>query len=119
MSAETIDEAGLLRVTAMIEATKASGLTAEAEMFRTVYWGWLRITQAYVCAHPYVEKPEPGGMTPISALTVVDSTFKHWGELIPGTPGLDDERVRREADDDEAWHRAEDRRMRRDAGEEI
>lgn len=85
-------------------------------MFSTVYWGWYRLAQAYVSAHPYVANPEPG-MTPISALTIVDFTYNHWSSLIPGSPKLDDEKVLREAAQDEAWHREEDRRMRRAAGE--
>ena len=118
MSAE-LDEADVLRVTAMIDAIQDAGLTTEAEMFSDVYWGWLRIAQAYVCAHPYVEKPELGGMTPISALGVVDSGFGFWSAKIPGTPRLNDARIRREAVADDLWHRAEDRRMRIEAGEEL
>lgn len=119
MSASDLDEVGLARVTAMINTIRAAGLTSEAEMFSIVYWGWLNIARAYVCAHPYVANPESPSMTPISALGVVDSSFEFWGEQIPGTPKLDDDRVRRETDADEAWHHEEERRMRRDAGEEI
>ena len=118
-SASSLDQAGVERVTEMIDAVRATGLVNEAEMFSTVCGAWWRIASAYVNAHPYVERPEPGGMTPFSALTIVDFTFRHWCGLVPGTPKLDDERVRREADDDEAWHREEDRRMRRAAGEDI
>ncbi len=113
-----LDEVGLERVTGMVDAVRAAGLTTEAEMFDTLAWAWWRLTSAYVNAHPYVERPEPGGMTPTSALHVVDVVMRHWGQLVPGTPKLDDERVRREAAADEAWHHEEDRRMRRDAGEE-
>ena len=117
--AQDIDACGLAVVEALIANVRAAGLEDAAEMFRTTYWAWLRLTQCYVCAHPYVERPEPGGMTPISALTVTDGCFRHWAPLIPGTPLLDDERVRREAYADEAWHHEEDRRMRREAGEDI
>ena len=84
MSASELDEVGLTRVTAMVDAIRSAGLTTEAEMFSTVYWGWLNIARAYVCAHPYVEKPEPGGMTPLSALGVVDSMFQVLGRPDPG-----------------------------------
>ena len=113
-----ISQTGIDAVTSMIERVKAAGLSEEASAFETTYWGWLRLTSAYVHGHPYVAKPEDG-MTPISALHVVDYTLNHWGPQIPGTPKLDDEAVLNEAAADEAWHREEDRRMRRAAGEEI
>jgi len=119
MAEHEIDNAGVDRISGMIDRVKQSGLTIEADMFETVYWGWLRLTSAYVCAHPYVAKPEPPSMTPISALHVTDVTFKHWAPQIPGSPQLNDKSVLDEAEADEAWHRAEDRRMRRAAGEEI
>lgn len=119
MSKTAINATGVETVTCMVERLKAAGLTAEAEMFETVYWGWLRVTSAYVHAHPYVAKPESPTMTPISALSVTDYTLNHWGPQIPGTPKLDDAAVLEEAAADEAWHREEDRRMRREVGEEI
>ena len=105
-------------VTAMIEEVRAAGLTEAAETFANAYWGWLRVVSAYVVAHPFVGWPEPG-MTPTSALSVVDFTVQHWAPLIPGSPQIDDQAVLAAADADEDWHRAEDRRMRRAAGEEI
>lgn len=114
-----LDGQGIKRVQAHIEAVRAAGLTDAAEVFENTYWGWIRVTQAYVFAHPYVANPEPPSMTPISALTVVDYSLRHWSGLIPGSPTLDDEAVLHEAAVDEAWHREEDRRMRREAGEDI
>lgn len=111
-----LDAAKLDEVNAMIERVRAAGLSEEADVFGNSYWGWIRMSEAYKYAHPYVANPEPG-MTPASALTVVNYTQKHWSELIPGSPNLDDEAVLREAAIDEAWHREEDRRLRRDAGE--
>ncbi|MEZ2410491.1 hypothetical protein AB6806_27220 [Bosea sp. RCC_152_1] len=119
MASTEIDEAGVKAVTAMIERIRAKGFSLEARMFETVYWGWLRVTSAYVHGHPYVAKPEAPTMTPISALSVTDYTLNHWGPQIPGTPILDDAAVLNEAAADEAWHREEDRRMRREAGEDI
>lgn len=113
-----IGAAGVEIVSGMVERIKAAGLVTEAAMFETTYWGWLRLTSAYVHGHPYVARPEPG-MTPISALHVTDYTLNHWGPQIPGTPKLDDAAVLDEAAADEAWHRDEDRRMRRAYGEEI
>lgn len=112
-----IDEAGVAKVTALVEAVRSAGLTEAAEMFSTVYWAWLRVIGAYVNAHPYVAQPEEPNMTPISALSVTDYTINHWSPQIPGTPKLDDKAVLEAAAADEAWHREEDRRMRRDAGE--
>lgn len=106
-------------VDGLIDRVRAAGLGDAAEAFSNVYWGWLRLTSAYVNAHPYVANPEPPTMTPISALSVTDYTFRHWAAIIPGSPQLDDEAVLREADRDEEWHRQEDRRMRIDAGEDI
>lgn len=117
-SSTEIDEAGAESVNKQIEAVRAAGLEDEAHQFETLYWGWLRLTEAYVNGHPYVSKPEKG-MTPLSALHVTDFTFRHWAPQIPGTPMLNDEAVLKEAADDEAWHREEDRRMRREYGEEI
>lgn len=114
-----IDEAGTKTVGALIDQVRAAGLTEAADAFSNAYWGWLRITSAYVNAHPYVRNPEKPYMTPISALTVVDYTMNHWAPLIPGSPMLDDDRVMKNADDDDRWHREEDRRMRRAAGEDI
>lgn len=111
-----IDHAAIDKVEALIEGVRAAGLSEAAEMFSTVYWGWLRLTEAYTYAHPYVAKPEPG-MTPISALSVADYSFNHWAALIPGTAKLDDAAVLHDAAVDEEWHRQEDRRMRRAAGE--
>lgn len=104
------------RVNAMIERVRDAGLEEEATVFANSYWGWIRISESYRCAHPYVSKPDIG-MTPISALTVVDYTFSHWASLIPGSAKLDDAAVRNEADLDEFWHKEEDKRMRREAGE--
>lgn len=115
MSAD-IDYTAAEGVEAHIQQIRAAGLNEAADIFSNVYWAWLRTTSAYVAAHPYVRNPDPGtGMTPISALTVVDFTIKHWSPSIPGTPRIDDEAVLREAAADEAWHRAEDLRMRREA----
>lgn len=115
-----LDAAKLDEVNAMIERVRAAGLPDEADVFSNSYWGWIRMNEAYKYAHPYVANPEPGtGMTPISALTVVDYTHRHWSELIPGSPKLDDKAVLREAEADEAWHRQEDLRMRRAAGDDI
>lgn len=114
LSAEGIDVVGKL-----VEQVRAAGMTEAASMFETAYWAWLRLTSAYVNAHPYVANPEKPTMTPISALSVTDYTFRHWAPQIPGSPVLDDEKVLREAAADEAWHRAEDYRMRREAGEDI
>ena len=102
----------------MIARVREAGLEQEAEVFSKSYWAWLRMTEAYVNAHPYVAKPEKG-MTPISALTIVDFTFNHWAELVPGSPKLNDEKVLDDAARDEAWHHAEDLRMRREAGDDI
>ena len=85
-AAEDLNTIGVARVSAMVDAVRGAGLATRLICSRTVYWGWLRIAQAYVCAHPYVAKPELPTMTPMSALTVVDSSFRHWGEQIPGTP---------------------------------
>lgn len=112
----SIGKEALAHVGALIEQVRAAGLTEAAEMFETSYWAWLKVIQAYRCAAPYVEKPDPGH-PPYSALSVVEYTIRHWGRLIPGTPSLDNEEVRKEAAIDEAWHREEDRRMRREAGE--
>lgn len=114
-----IDYESTKTVGAMVDQVRAAGLLEAANTFETVYWAWLRTVSAYVLAHPYVEKPEAPTMTPISALSVVDSTLKHWSPLVPGTPMVNDEAVRVAADDDEAWHREEDRRMRRDAGDDV
>jgi len=113
-----IDEGGADRVHALIKQVRAAGLEEAAKVFETTYWGWLRFVGAYVCGHPYVSKPEPG-MTPLSALHVADYTLNHWAPQIPGSPQLDDKAVLQDAADDEAWHREEDRRMRRAAGEDI
>lgn len=113
-----IDEAGANQVAGLIEQVRKAGLEDAAKMFETIYWGWLRTVSAYVVGHPYVAKPEEG-MTPISALGVVDFTLAHWALQIPGSPQLDDKGVLDDAAVDEAWHREEDRRMRRAAGEEI
>ncbi len=114
-----IDEAGIKKVEVLVDSVRATGLTEAAEMFSTVYWAWLRLTESYTFAIPYVEKPEPGGMTPYSALTVPNFTLNHWGPQIPGTPSIDNDAVRKDAAVDEEWHRQEDRRMRRAAGEPI
>lgn len=113
-----IDDKGLKVVEGHIAAVRAAGLTEAAEMFSNVYWGWLRLTHAYVLGIPYVEKPE-GKMTPYQGLHVVNFTFKHWGPLIPGTPKMDNDAVRQAAKDDDEWHRQEDRAMRREAGEPV
>lgn len=113
-----IDETGLETVKTLIGKVRAAGLEDAAKMFETVYWGWLRTTEAYVLGHPYVARPEVGGLpSPISALHVVDFTLRHWGPQIPGTPELDDAGVLDDDAADAAWHREEDRRMRREAGE--
>ncbi|WP_306049304.1 hypothetical protein [Oceaniradius stylonematis] len=104
--------------TAMIERVRSAGMPHEAEVFANAYWGWIRMAEAYQAAHPYVAKPEPG-MTPISALTVVDYTFNHWADLIPGSPKLDDQAVLEDAARDALWHQREDRRMRIAAGDDI
>lgn len=117
MRKHEIDESGTEKVAALIEQVKAAGLSDAATMFETVYWGWLRFTQAYVFGLPYVEKPEAGGMTPYSALHVTSETLGYWAPKIPGTPQIDNEAVRWDAECDEEWHRQEDRRMRREAGE--
>lgn len=113
-----IDEVGAAKVETMIESVRSAGLTEAADLFSTVYFAWLHAIHSYVLGHPYVEQPDEG-MTPIMGLHVVDYTLRHWGPKIPGTPALDDDAVRRAADADEEWHRQEDRRMRRDAGECI
>ncbi len=113
-----IDEKGMKLVEAHIAAVRKAGLTEAADMFSTVYWGWLRFTEAYVFGIPYVEQPE-GKMTPYQGLHVANFTLNHWGPKIPGTPKIDNAAVRRAADADEAWHREEDRRMRREAGEPV
>lgn len=118
MNGIDIDYEATKRVTGLIEQVKDAGLTDAAEVFSNAYWAWLRVTSAYVAAHPYVRNPEPG-MTPISALTVVDHTIEHWSALVPASPRIDDQAVLNEAAIDEAWHREEDRRMRREAGEDI
>ena len=114
-----IDEAGMWAVDALIVQVRSAGLAEAAEVFSNVYWGWLRLTEAYVNAHPYVRNPEAPTITPISALSVTDFTLNHWAKLIPGSPQLNDEAVLSEAARDEEWHRQEDRRMRIDAGEDI
>ena len=114
----SIDRDEAKRVDAIVQQVRDAGLTEAADLFSTTYWGWLRLTSAYVLGHPYVSQPDPG-MTPLSALHVVDYTFKRWAPQIPGTPMLDDDRVREAADDDEAWHRAEARRMRIAAGDDF
>jgi hypothetical protein len=114
-----IDEAGMLAVEAHIAQVRAAGLMDAADIFSNAYWGWLRLTSAYVNAHPYVRNPEAPMMTPISALSVTDFTLNHWAPLIPGSPQLNDEAVLLEARRDEEWHRQEDRRMRIEAGEDI
>lgn len=106
------------KVEAHIAMVRSAGLTEAADIFSNVYWGWIRLTEAYTYAHPYVGSPEPG-MTPLSALSVTDFTFNHWSALIPGTAKLDDKAVLAEAAADEAWHHEEDRRMRRAYGEPI
>jgi hypothetical protein len=113
-----IDDEGLKVVEAHIAAVRAAGLTEAADLFETIYWGWLRFTEAYVNGIPYVEKPE-GNMKPYQGLHVTNFTFKHWGPLIPGTPKMDNEAVRQAAADDDEWHRQEDRAMRREAGESV
>lgn len=117
MSATGVDYEAAENVNAMVKRVRDAGLAAEASMFETVYWGWLRTISAYVCAHPYVRNPEAPSMTPISALSVTDSTIRHWSPLIPGTPPINDAAVLAEAAADEAWHRREDLRMRREASE--
>lgn len=118
MSRIGIDLAGTEQVEAHIRAVRDAGLSDAAELFSTIYWGWLRVTEAYTYGHPYVSKPEPG-MTPLSALHVADYSLNHWAAMIPGTPKLDDEAVLRDAGADEAWHRDEDRRIRRECGEPL
>lgn len=112
-----LNREGVEEVGEMIDRVRQAGLTREADVFSKSYWAWLRLTEAYVNAHPYVRNPESPSMTPISALSVVDFTFSHWAELVPGSPRIDDEAVLEAARRDEAWHREEDRRMRRAAGE--
>lgn len=119
MSGTDIDYEATKAVDALIDEVKAAGFVVAADTFETVYWAWLRLTSAYVAAHPYVAAPEPPNMTPISALSVTDFTFRHWAPLIPGTPALDDAAVLRESEADEEWHRQEDWRMRREAGEDL
>lgn len=111
-----IDEEGMKRVAALIGAVKGAGLDEAAELFETVYWAWLRTTEAYTSAHPYVDDKDHH---PRATLSIVDYTLRHWSPQIPGTPTIDDDAVRHEADIDAAWHFAEDRRMRRAAGECI
>lgn len=113
-----IDEAGTKIVESHIAAVRSAGLHHAADMFSTIYWGWLRFTQAYVLGIPYVEKPE-GNMRAYQGLHVANATLNHWGPKIPGTPKIDNEAVRYAAAVDEEWHRQEDRRMRRDAGEPV
>lgn len=113
-----IDEEGAKSVDALIEKVRGAGLTDAAEMFSTVYYAWLRTVEAYSYAIPYVEKPE-GSMTPYSALHVTTTTIGFWGPKIPGTPKIDNEAVRWDAECDAEWHRQEDRRMRRAAGEPV
>jgi hypothetical protein len=114
-----IDESGTKKVGELIERVRSAGLNEAADVFSNSYWGWLRLTSAYVNAHPYVASPEPPNMTPISALSVTDFTLRHWAPQIPGSPQLDDKAVLEAAASDEEWHRQEDRRMRIDAGEDI
>jgi len=113
-----IDEEGTKVVEGHIERVRATGLTEAADMFATLYWAWLRFTESYVLGIPYVEKPEDK-MTPYQGLHVANGTLNHWGPQIPGTPKIDNEAVRWDAAVDEEWHRQEDRRMRREAGEDI
>lgn len=113
-----IDDNGLKIVEGQIEAVRAAGLTEAADVFETVYWGWLRFTEAYVNGIPYVEKPEEN-MKPYQGLHVANFTLNHWGPQIPGTPKIDNEAVRNEAAADDEWHRQEDRAMRREAGEPV
>ena len=113
-----IDYEAAKAIDAQVEAVRKAGLGEAADMFSTVYWAWLRTMSAYVAGHPYVGAPEDG-MTPLSALHVTDTTIAHWAPKIPGTPMIDDQAVLDDAAADAAWHREEDRRMRRAAGEEI
>jgi hypothetical protein len=113
-----LDLAPVAWVEALIETVKEAGLTDAANLFSNVYWAWLRTVSAYRAALPYVERPEEPSMTPFSALHVTTFTIEHWGSLIPGTPTIDNEAVRDEAAADEEWHRQEDRRLRRESGEE-
>lgn len=118
MSNREIQAQAVASVEEMIARVKEAGLEAEAEVFQNTYAAWIRLTSSYKNAHPYVIHPE-GGRPPHAALTVVDYTLNHWSKRIPGSPQLDDEAVLKAAARDEAWHRAEDRRMRIAAGEDI
>lgn len=103
-------------VSTLIDSVKAAGLTEAGEMFERVYWAWLRSISAYRHAAPYVEKPDEEQHSPYAALHVFEYTVRFWGAQIPGTPGIDNKAVRAEGEADDAWHREEDRRMRRTAG---
>ncbi|EFO31364.1 putative multidrug efflux protein [Roseibium sp. TrichSKD4] len=104
-----IDEREAKRVGAMIDRVKRAGLTEESDVFLNTYWAWLRIAQAYVAARPYITGPTGH----------VDAVMDHWPKLVPGTPQRDDAAVLQDALDDEECHRQEDRRLRREAGEEF
>ncbi len=107
-------------IEAMVERVRQAGLPAEADMLSTVYWAWFRTVSAYRHALPYVNDPGAQGIAHAEGmLNVVTYTINYWGPQIPETPAIDNDAVRREDAADEAWHRAEDRRMRRDAGEDI
>lgn len=113
-----LNDSEVAKVTALIEQVRGAGLTEAASMFETVYWAWLRTTSAYRYAHAVVDDRSECASGK-GAMHVTTYTIGHWGPLIPGTPAVDDEAVREEYAADAAWHREEDRRMRRDAGEEI
>ena len=97
-----IDQAGIDRVTAMLQRLRDAGLVEEADTLRNAYWGWIRLSSAYAAAHPYL------GPVPIGH---VDDAMNHWSDLIPGSPHINDEAVLQDAARDEAWHEAEARRM--------
>lgn len=111
-------EAEMKRVEEMIERVRNAGLAEEAEVFSNAYWGFVRTIGAYRHALPYVNDPAPTGCgNAEGVLHVTTYTVNFWQPKIPGCEPIDNEAVRREDRADEEWHRREDYRMRRDAGE--
>lgn len=113
-------EAQCNHVDALIKAVREAGMTEAAEVFSNAYWGYIRVSDAYRNGIAYVDAPGDCGCDRASGVMHVTTfTLDQWSPLIPGAHAIDNEAVRREDADDEAWHRAEDRRMRIAAGEDI
>ncbi len=87
-----------------LDALALAGFHEQVKMYETLYAAWYRTVSAYQVAIPFVDDRKECA-TAEGAMHVVTWTINNWGPQIPGTPVLDNEKVRQELADDEAWHR--------------